>query len=120
IGSSVEPGLPNIVVIPWARKRSNVASRTVGIDLPPIPSSPAPGRTDPCRERARQEFGSRSRWGAVDKTGVRNRSLKLPLGVERVGIAVALACAALLCLAASASAGPTATRLVYAPGKIVP
>jgi hypothetical protein len=33
---------------------------------------------------------------------------------------VALACAALLYLAASASAGPTATRLVYAPGKIVP
>ncbi len=41
-------------------------------------------------------------------------------GVERVGLAVALTCAALLCLVASASAGPTATRLVYAPGKIVP
>ena len=51
---------------------------------------------------------------------MRNRSLKLPLGAERLGLAVALACAALLYLAASASAGPTATRLVYAPGKIVP
>ena len=29
IGSSVEPGLPNIVVIPWARKRSKEASRTL-------------------------------------------------------------------------------------------
>ena len=51
---------------------------------------------------------------------MRNRSLKLSLGVERLGLALALACAALLYLAASASAGPTATRLVYAPGKIVP
>jgi hypothetical protein len=51
---------------------------------------------------------------------VRNRSLKLPLGVERLALVFALACAALLYLAASASAGPTATRLVYAPGKIVP
>jgi hypothetical protein len=51
---------------------------------------------------------------------VRNRHLKLPRSIERVGLAVALACTALLCLAASASAGPTATRLVYAPGKIVP
>jgi hypothetical protein len=51
---------------------------------------------------------------------VRNRSLKLPLGVERLALVLALACAALLYLAASASAGPTATRLVYAPGKIVP
>jgi len=33
---------------------------------------------------------------------------------------VAIACAALLCLAAAASAGPTSTRLVYAPGAIVP
>ncbi len=31
IGSSVEPGLPKIVVIPWARKSSSVASRTVVI-----------------------------------------------------------------------------------------
>ena len=31
IGSSVEPGLPKIVVIPWARNSSKVASRTVGI-----------------------------------------------------------------------------------------
>jgi hypothetical protein len=51
---------------------------------------------------------------------VRNRLLKLPLGVERFGLVLALACAALLYLAASASAGPTATRLVYSPGKIVP
>jgi hypothetical protein len=51
---------------------------------------------------------------------VRNRPLKLPLGVERVGLVVALACAALLYVAASASAGPTTTRLVYATGKIVP
>jgi hypothetical protein len=51
---------------------------------------------------------------------VRNRPLKLSLGLERLGLVVALACAALLCLVASASAGPTATRLVYAPGKIVP
>ena len=72
----------------------------------PIPSPPTPGRKDPCRERMRQESGSRSRWGPVDNAGVRNRSLKLPLGIERIGLAVALACAALLCLAASASAGP--------------
>ena len=51
---------------------------------------------------------------------MRTRSLKLSLGVERFGLVLALACAALLYLAASASAGPTATRLVYAPGKIVP
>src|ERR1700761_209199 len=31
MGSSVEPGLPKMVVIPCSRKRSNVASRTVGI-----------------------------------------------------------------------------------------
>ena len=29
IGSSVDPGLPNIVVIPWARKTSKEASRTL-------------------------------------------------------------------------------------------
>ncbi|MGC1164786.1 MAG: hypothetical protein WA862_01625 [Solirubrobacterales bacterium] len=51
---------------------------------------------------------------------MRNRSLKLPLHVERIGLAVALAGAALLCLATSASAGPAATRLVHAPGQIVP
>jgi hypothetical protein len=51
---------------------------------------------------------------------VRNRSLRLSLAGERLGLALALVCAALLYLAASASAGPTATRLVYAPGKIVP
>ena len=37
IGSSVEPGLPNIVVIPWARKTSNVASRTVVIGADSMP-----------------------------------------------------------------------------------
>ena len=31
IGSSVEPGLPNIVVIPCSRKRSKAASRTLAI-----------------------------------------------------------------------------------------
>jgi hypothetical protein len=31
IGSSVDPGLPKIVVIPWARKSSNVASRTLAM-----------------------------------------------------------------------------------------
>src|SRR5262249_24535366 len=31
IGSSVDPGLPKIVVMPWARNRSKVASRTLGI-----------------------------------------------------------------------------------------
>jgi hypothetical protein len=53
---------------------------------------------------------------------VRDRPTILREGVERVGLAVALACAALLCLAAFASAapGPAATRLVYAAGKIVP
>jgi hypothetical protein len=51
---------------------------------------------------------------------VRNRHLKLPLGIERIGLVIALACAVLLCLATSASAGPTVTRLVYAPGEIVP
>ena len=39
IGSSVEPGLPNIVVIPRARKRSKLASRTVGIGAPYLPTS---------------------------------------------------------------------------------
>jgi hypothetical protein len=51
---------------------------------------------------------------------VRNRPHGFRHGVERIGLAVALACAALLCLAASASAGPTSTRLVYAAGEIVP
>jgi hypothetical protein len=51
---------------------------------------------------------------------MRNRSLISRHPIERFGLVLALACAALLCVAASASAGPTATRLVYAPGKIVP
>ena len=43
-------------------------------------------------------------------------------GAERIGLAIALACAALLCLAATrlAPARRPPTRLVYAPGKIVP
>jgi hypothetical protein len=51
-----------------------------------------------------------------------NRPLILRDGIERVGLALALVCAALLCVAAAASAepAPTSTRLVYAPGKIVP
>jgi hypothetical protein len=49
-----------------------------------------------------------------------NRSFILRGGIERLGLAIALACAALLCVVASASAGPTSTRLSYAPGKIVP
>jgi hypothetical protein len=51
---------------------------------------------------------------------VRNRPFKLGQDLERLGLAIALACAALLCLAATASATPEATRVVYAPGKIVP
>lgn len=51
---------------------------------------------------------------------MRNRSPISRHPVERFGLMIALACAALLYLAASASAGPTATRLVYTPGKIVP
>jgi hypothetical protein len=54
---------------------------------------------------------------------VRNRPLNFRRDVERLGRAVALACAALLCVVATASAAPgptSATRLVYAPGKIVP
>jgi hypothetical protein len=52
--------------------------------------------------------------------GMRNRSPISRHPIERFGLVVALACAALLYLAASASAGPTATRIVYSPGKIVP
>jgi hypothetical protein len=55
----------------------------------------------------------------VDKPGVRDRHLNFHHGIERVGLAVALACAVLLCVAASASAGPSSTRTVYAPGQIV-
>lgn len=39
---------------------------------------------------------------------------------ERIGLALALACTAALYWAASASAGPTATRTVYKPGELVP
>src|SRR5215203_4618242 len=38
MGSSVEPGLPNTVVIPRARKRSKLASLTVGIGAPYLPA----------------------------------------------------------------------------------
>jgi len=58
--------------------------------------------------------------GAVDNPGVSNRPLSQRRGLERLGLAIALLCAALLLVADSASAGPTTTRLVYAPGKIVP
>ena len=60
---------------------------------------------------------------------VRNRPLHLPSVVERLGLAVALVCAALLGIVASSSAAPAPsrtvappgpTRLVYAAGKIVP
>ena len=37
LGSSVEPGLPNIVVIPSSRKRSKLASRTVAIPSATLP-----------------------------------------------------------------------------------
>ena len=106
IGSSVEPGLPNIVVIPCARKRSNVASRTVGI-----------GRT-----LSRAAIQGRGGVEGVDSAGVRNRPFSFRRDVERIASPLALACAALLCLAAPRAwpAGPTATRLVYAAGKIVP
>jgi hypothetical protein len=52
---------------------------------------------------------------------MRDRPFSLRHDLERIGLAIALACAALLCLAAVASAGPPGpTRLVYAAGKIVP
>ena len=51
----------------------------------------------------------------MSKGSVSNRR-----GAERLGLAIALVFTALLLVADSASAGPTATRLVYAPGKIVP
>jgi hypothetical protein len=41
MGSSVEPGLPNIVVIPRARSRSKLASLTVGIGAPYLPAGGA-------------------------------------------------------------------------------
>ena len=53
---------------------------------------------------------------------MRNRPITFRHDVERLGLAIALACAVLLCLVATASAEPppSSTRLVYAPGKIVP
>jgi hypothetical protein len=51
---------------------------------------------------------------------VRNRPSSLHRDLERVGLVVALVCAALLWVASTASAGPLSTRAVYAPGKIVP
>jgi len=56
----------------------------------------------------------------VDKPGVRQPPHSFRHGAERLGLLVALACTALLCLAATATAGPLSTRVVYAPGKIVP
>jgi hypothetical protein len=53
---------------------------------------------------------------------MRDRPFSLGNHLERLGLALALACAALLCVAAIASAAPGTepTRLVYAAGKIVP
>jgi hypothetical protein len=56
----------------------------------------------------------------VDRPKVRDRSFSFRLSLERAGLVVALACATLLLAASAASAGPTATRSVYAVGKIVP
>ncbi len=57
----------------------------------------------------------------VDKRGVRERSFNFQPRGELLGLAIALACAALLCVVAVASAAPPSpTRLVYAAGKIVP
>lgn len=58
----------------------------------------------------------------VDKPGVSNATANLRRATVRAGLAFALACMALLGAAAVASAVPGAspTRLVYAPGKIVP
>lgn len=51
---------------------------------------------------------------------MRERPFDFRPDIERLGLAIALAGAVLLWLAASASAGPTSTRLVYATGKVVP
>jgi hypothetical protein len=53
---------------------------------------------------------------------VRDRPFSFRHDIERLGLAIALACAALLCVVAAAPAepAPSATRLVYAAGKIVP
>ena len=54
--------------------------------------------------------------------GMSNRRFSFAPSLERVGLAIALACAALLCLARlrRRRRPPGPTRLVYAPGKIVP
>jgi hypothetical protein len=53
---------------------------------------------------------------------MKDRPLSPRRDLERLGLAIALACAALLGLAATATAAPgtAPTRLVYATGKIVP
>ena len=53
---------------------------------------------------------------------MRDRAFGLSQHLERAGLALALACAALLSVVAIASAAPGTepTRLVYAAGKIVP
>jgi hypothetical protein len=53
---------------------------------------------------------------------MRDRPFSLPRHFERACLALAFACAALLCVAAAATAAPgtSPTRLIYATGKIVP
>ncbi|HET6998586.1 MAG TPA: hypothetical protein VFI03_08350 [Solirubrobacterales bacterium] len=51
---------------------------------------------------------------------MRHRHVTLRHRVERIGLAIALACTALLCWAATSSAAPPATRTVYAAGTLVP
>ena len=72
-------------------------------------------KAEDCRADRRRSTAARrpvcGRWACIEASAL-PRALGLALG--------ALACAALLGPATSAAAGPTATRLVYAPGKIVP
>jgi hypothetical protein len=96
--------LPNIVVIPRARKRSNVASLTVVMKRNPIASllfsSKPPAPVDSRRVEAEPMT-----------TGSRR-------GVRLLALAVA---ALLSCWAAeAATAGPLPTRVSYATGEIVP
>ena len=65
MGSSVEPGLPNIVVIPRARKRSKLASLTVGIGAPYLPAS--------------SSGSGRCRYGGHDQAG-QDRCREAPRG----------------------------------------
>ena len=51
---------------------------------------------------------------------MRDRPTSPRQSVERVGLVIALACAALLYWAATATAGPIATRTIYKPGELVP